>query len=93
MNTYIILFPQKLDNENLFNALIDQFPDWVRLVPNHVWQIVTDDNKSTDVRFKISEKMKEYQQILPFLVMNVTRSGWASHRIDPEITDWLKKDR
>ena len=93
MNAYIVLFPQKLDDEKLFKAAIDQFPDWVRLVPNHVWQIVTEDSKSTDVRLKISEKMKNCNQALPFLVMNVSKSGWASHGIEQDITDWLKKDR
>ena len=91
MNTYIILFPQKLDNGDLFSATIDQFPDWVRLIPNHVWQIATNDKKSTEVRTKILEGMKD--KTLPFIVINVTKSGWASHKIDQEITDWMKKER
>lgn len=93
MNTYIILFPETFDDGNLFNDMIDQFPDWVRLVPHHVWQIASYDNKSTDVRAKILEKMNAHQQRIPFIVINVSKSGWASHRIDKDIIGWLKKDR
>lgn len=94
MNSYIVLFQNELNDENLFNATINQFSDWAQLIPNHAWQIITNDSKSTEVRFKILESMKRTQQpTVPFIVINVTKSGWASHKIDQEITDWLKKDR
>src|SRR5574344_2552302 len=96
LSSYIILFPLNLDNEltPVFENAIDPFLDWARLVENRVWIVCSEKKTSVEVRSVILSRLVDAGvETVPFLVFNVTKSGWASHKVNSGITEWLKKEK
>lgn len=93
MQAYLISFVSVDEtNRHLVFQLVDSFSDWAKI--NESTWIVLSAKTNTDIRDLLSTSMNTWQedaQKTPFIVMNVSNCGWASHALDREITSWMKK--
>lgn len=91
MNIFIIIFqiPEK-EREAQMVGFIKENRPWARITDN-VWCVKDDDNvKTADVRDALNSKFS-LQSTERLMVINITKSAWASYYLPKEVADWLKE--
>jgi hypothetical protein len=91
MNIFIIIFHLSgQDRELQIVSHIKENRPWARITDN-VWCIKEEDNKKTaDIRDSLNAKLV-IQPSERLMVLNITKSAWASYNLPNEVADWLKE--
>lgn len=89
MNTLLISY-DLIGNENsdAYKTLIDQIKKFSpRAKPLESFWLVKTDLNSSDMRDLLGSYIDANDKLL---IINVTGQGWASKKLDPEVTAWMK---
>ena len=81
MNRILISFTAPLD---MVQPYLKSHPRWAR-VHDSLWIVRTEKDQVT-IRDELKQKAPGYK----FIVMDVTRSAWATANVSSEVNDWLK---
>jgi len=91
MNTLIISYdlglPETYEDYKFLIKYIKSYPNWAKPLQS-VWLIRTT-KTSGQVRDEIKAKIDSNDKVL---VMDVTKTGWATFNVSKEVTDWMKKN-
>lgn len=91
MNTFLVICQMSDESRRLqMVSLIKENRQWARIWDN-AWCIRVDDNTTTaeirdnlNVRFPLNADER-------LMVINITKSAWASYYLPREVADWLKE--
>lgn len=91
MNTLLISYdlglPETYEDYKLLIQYIKLYPNWAKPLQS-VWLIKTT-KTSGQVRDEIKVKIDSNDKVL---VMDVTKTGWATFNVSKDVTDWMKKN-
>ena len=63
---------------------------WARITDN-VWCVKENEiTKTADMRENLNSKL-QIQSSEKLMVLNITKSAWASYNLPKEVADWLKE--
>lgn len=91
MNTLLVSYdlgmPETYDDYKVLIQYIKSYPMWAKPLQS-VWMIKTT-KTSAQVRDEIQTKIDSNDKVL---VMDVTKTGWATFNISKEVADWMKNN-
>ena len=90
MNLYIIIFHLANDTarRNSLVSLIKQQGPWARITDN-VWCIKAENKTTAEIRDVLGPGI-QIQKDERLMVVDITKSAWASYYLPKEVADWLK---
>ena len=91
MNTFLISYdlglPETYDDYKILIQYIKSYPTWAKSLQS-VWLIKT--NKTiSQVRDEIKDRIDANDKVL---VIDVTKTGWATFNVSKEVTNWMKNN-
>ncbi|MBP8591051.1 hypothetical protein KBI33_01105 [Candidatus Shapirobacteria bacterium] len=91
MNTFLITYdlglPETYEDYKLLSQYLKSYPYWAKPLQS-VWLVKTTKTVS-EVRDEIKSKIDANDKVL---VIDVTRTGWATFNVSKEVTDWMKNN-
>lgn len=89
MNAYIIIYSLENSEEDYrkISKCIKGYPTWAKIF-SRTW-FVACDNQITDIRDALSKSVNGRGEII---VMKISKTSWASYKVDKKITTWLKEN-
>lgn len=92
MNTFLIVF-QIVGNERILRMIenIKEYGIWARITDT-AWCIKAPDKKTAEIRDSLNAKLA-LQNNERLMVVNITKSSWASYYLPKTVADWLKEEQ
>lgn len=91
MNTllisYDLVLPETYEDYKLLIQYIKSYSSWAKPLQS-VWLVKTTKTPG-QVRDEIKAKIDSNDKVL---VMDVTKTGWATFNVSKEVTDWMKEN-
>lgn len=91
MNTFLIICQMSDESRRLqMVSIIKEYRLWARIWDN-AWCIRVDDNITTaEIRDNLNGRFS-LNGDERLIVINITKSAWASYNLPREVADWLKE--
>ena len=91
MSIYLIILQMSNEDRRLQMVhCIKEDRQWARITDN-VWCVKENEiTKTADMRENLNSKL-QIQSSEKLMVLNITKSAWASYNLPKEVADWLKE--
>lgn len=92
MSLFLITF--QIEDEERSHSMINNIKEyglWARITKS-TWCIKATDKTTADIRDNLNAKIG-LQNTERLMVVNITKSPWASYYLPKEVAEWLKEDK